>query len=427
MYRNRSGFTLVELIVVMAVFTVVIMITNDAFKTILFQMGKVTKSEESNIEGVVGLELFRHDLQQIGFGLPFSYQVPISYPEAAAAPASIYNDGTGALGSGVPRALVAGDNLAAIAGSPGDETANILAGTDYLALKGTTLANSETAQRWTYVQNNGGNIEAKIWETNNLSTSPRDYVIVMRRTFVNTVYQNQMVFNPATPAIYWAGYYTDGFADAAFDPQQEGESYYVYGIRNEDGLRMPFNRADYFVARPTTAGRVPAFCSPNTGILYKATVNHANGQLTYIPLLDCVADMQVVLGWDLYDTAENEGHDGQVDTHSTPVGTGGEPSFTTTSTTVDIDDVKDAVKAAFNDPERLRNSLKYVKIYLLAQVGKRDTGYQSPASYQLGDTTINGEGFISKTYDLTANPAMRNYRWKVYRLMVTPKNLQANQ
>lgn len=419
MYRNRSGFTLVELIVVMAVFTVVIMITNDAFKTILVQMGKITRSEESNIEGVVGLEMFRHDLQQIGFGLPFSFQAPISYPEAAAAPASNYNDGTGALGSGVPRAIVAGNNLAATAGAPGDENANILAGTDYLALKGTTLANSETAQRWTYVQNNGGNIEAKIWETNNLSTSPRDYVIVMRRTFVNTDYQNQMVFNPATPAIYWAGYYTDGFADVAFDPQQEGESYYVYGIRNADGLRMPFNRADYFVARPTTAGRVPAFCSPNTGILYKATVNHANGQLNYIPLLDCVADMQVVFGWDLVDGMGNEGQDGQVDTHSTPIGTGGLP--TTVAGAAD----QATVAAVLNDPERLRRNLKYVKIYLLAQVGRRDTGYQSPASFVLGDAAA--EGFTSKTYDLTANPAMRNYRWKVYRLMVTPKNLQANQ
>lgn len=419
MTRNRSGYTLVELIVVMAVFIVVIMITSDAFKTILTQMGKITKSEESNIEGVVGLEMFRHDLQQIGFGLPFSFQAPISYPEAAAAPANAYNDGTNGIDSGVPRAIVAGNNLAAMAGAAGDETANILAGTDYLALKGTTLANSETAQRWTYVQNNGGVIAAKIWENNNLSTNPRDYVIVMRRTFVESTYQNQLVYNTATPTIYWAGYYTDGFADAAFDPQQEGETFYVYGIRNADGLRMPFNRADYFVAQPTTAGRVPAFCAPNTGILYKATVNHADGNLTYIPLLDCVADMQVVFGWDLVDGMGNDGQDGQVDTHSTPIGAGGLP------TTVAGVANQATVAAALNDPELLRRSLKYVKIYLLAQVGRRDTGYQSPANYLLGDAVA--EGFTSKTYDLSVNPAMRNYHWKVYRLMVTPKNLQANQ
>jgi len=59
MLNSRKGFTLVEMIVVMAVFVVVIMITADSFKTILTQMTKITKSEESNIEGVVGLEMFR--------------------------------------------------------------------------------------------------------------------------------------------------------------------------------------------------------------------------------------------------------------------------------------------------------------------------------------------------------------------------------
>ncbi len=35
----------------------------------------------------------------------------------------------------------------------------------------------------------------------------------------------------------------------------------------------------------------------DTGILYKGTVNHADGLLTELPLLDCVADMQVIFGW----------------------------------------------------------------------------------------------------------------------------------
>ncbi len=48
---------------------------------------------------------------------------------------------------------------------------------------------------------------------------------------------------------------------------------------------------------------------PDTGILYKTTVNHADGKLTYIPVLDCVLDMQVVLGWDL-------NGDGLIDTWS---------------------------------------------------------------------------------------------------------------
>ena len=69
MIRNCKGFTLIELIVVMAVFVVVIAISGDAFKTVLQQASKLFRSEESNIEGIVGLEVFRHDLQQAGYGL----------------------------------------------------------------------------------------------------------------------------------------------------------------------------------------------------------------------------------------------------------------------------------------------------------------------------------------------------------------------
>ena len=90
MKLTNKGFTLIELVVVMAVFVVIIMITGDAFNTILKQTNKLSKSEESNIEGVIGLEMMRHDLEQAGFGLPQSYNstTPISYKEAGYLPAS---------------------------------------------------------------------------------------------------------------------------------------------------------------------------------------------------------------------------------------------------------------------------------------------------------------------------------------------------
>ncbi|MHB8120884.1 MAG: prepilin-type N-terminal cleavage/methylation domain-containing protein [Desulfuromonadaceae bacterium] len=416
MLTDRKGFTLIELIVVMAVFIVIIMITGDAFKTIITQMGKITKSEESNIEGVVGLEMFRHDLQQAGFGLPYSFQADITYTEAGSVPASGYNDGTGITGRQVPRAVVAGNNLAATAGSTGNEATNIIAGTDYLALKGTTLSNLQTAQKWTYVENDGAAIAAKVWGNAAADLEvDQDRVTVIRRSFAGTDYQNELV---VSGSVYGPPFELAGFANTDFNPPNALETHYVYGIASET-LRMPFNRVDYFVARPTTAGRMPAFCSPNTGILYKATVSHVDGGLSYIPLLDCVADMQVVLAWDLTDGMGNEGQDGVVDTYSTPIGSTGDP--TTVSGTASVA----TVKAALLDSERLRKSLKFVKIYILAQIGKRDTGYLSPASYILGDAAT--DFFTSKTYDLTAIPAMRNYHWKVYRITVRPKNLQANQ
>lgn len=70
---KEEGFTLVEVIVVMSVFIIVLMISASvsasAFNKVLTKSKDITKSEESNIDGVVGLEMFRHDLIQAGFGL----------------------------------------------------------------------------------------------------------------------------------------------------------------------------------------------------------------------------------------------------------------------------------------------------------------------------------------------------------------------
>lgn len=423
MLTSRKGFTLVEMIVVMTVFVIVIMITGDAFKTILTQVLKVTKSEESNIEGVVGLEMLRHDLQQAGYGLPYSFLASISYREAGYSPARDYNDGTGSTTSAVPRAVVAGDNLAAVTDSDGTTSYNILSGTDYLALKGATLGLNDAAQKWTYMPFSSavtGKQKPRIWQAANLAANDR--VIVIKRTFKEGNIDLQLMFNRDQSSIYWANFDATGFADANFSPTLPEELYFIYGIRNASSgteLGMPFNRADYFVAKPATATKIPPFCAENTGILYKGVVNHTTtspgGRMSYVPLLDCVADMQVVFGWDLDDGQGNEGQDGLVDTYSTPLSSGG-------AITVSPSAHQTRVTTAMADPEKLRTGLKLVKVYLLAQNGRRDAGYQSPASFTVGDASIDA---ISKTYTLTAE--MQKYRWKVYRVIVRPKNLVSNQ
>lgn len=424
MRRSVKGFTLVELIVVMAIFIVVIMITSDSFKTLLSQMVKLTKAEESNISGVVGLEMFRHDLQQVGYGLPYSFIAPISYAESGVDPADDFNDGTGGSDSAVPRAAVAGDNLASgTAGPSGSEPSEIVSDSDYLALKGVTLATSTTAQRWTYMPYSSvttGKLRPRTWDANNLDDAT-DLVTVLRRRFSGSAYVNELVVKSSTE--YWTTYEANGFTDTAYNPTLQEEVYYLYGIQPGGSLRMPFNRADYFVARPTTAGRMPVSCAPGTGILYKATVNHVAsavagaGELTYTPLLDCVADMQVTFGFDLTDGSGQPGQDGVIDTYSNADGS------TVSGAASDT-----IVQAAMADAEQLRNSLKIIKIYLLAQIGRRDTAYTSQGSMNLWDAPA-GSGPVTsalgKTYVLAADQL--NYRWKVYRVVVRPKNLLTNQ
>ncbi|MGE3550610.1 MAG: type II secretion system protein J [Geobacter sp.] len=428
MRHSQKGFTLVEMLIVTVIFILVIMAASSSFNVLLNQMAKLTKSEESNIEGVVGLEMLRHDLQQVGFGLPTAYLDPApTYIEASVAPADDYNDAP----SGVPRAVVAADNL--VAGVELEDTVDgvtyaLLAGTDYLAVKGITLGMNDTAQKWTYVSLG---LTPQLWQDAHLNlVKDDDRVVVIKKTVSNdrsTV--SQMIYDPASPGTYWTTFDPAGLPPA-FSPIMAQEMFYIYGIRADGNLSMPFNRSDYFIATPDAADRVPTYCAPGTGILYKARVSHdeiattgyAAGALQPMPLLDCVADMQVVYGWDLVDD------DNVIDTWSAPNqkpdGTGlfGAQSGVASQT---------AVQTAIQSPEEVRAKLKIIKIYLLAQVGRRDRNYTfmgadvagQPQRIRVGN--LDADGFVAHEYDLSA--AQRNYRWKVYQLVVRPHNLESNQ
>lgn len=434
MQRSQKGFTLVEMIIVMVIFMLVIMATSSSFNVLLTQMAKLTKSEESNIEGVVGLEMLRHDLQQTGFSLPDAYleAAPPTYVEASIDPANDYNDAP----NGLPRAVVAGNDLLAgvkVADAVDGVTYELLAGTDYLALKGGTLGMDETAQKWTYLPFDSGITGLKkprIWTEAHLNlVKDDDRVIVIKKTIVKSRIVNQMIYDPTAPETYWATFDPAGLS-AAFSPTLPEEVLYVYGIRGNADLSMPFNRSDYFVANPDAADRRPNYCAPGTGILYKARVAHdetattgyAAGELQPMPLLDCVADMQVVFGWDLVDD------DNVIDTWSAPNqkpdGTGlfGEQSGAASQT---------AVQTAIQSPEEVRTKLKIIKIYLLAQLGRRDRNYTFMGTDVAGQPqricvgNLAADGFVAHEYDLSA--AQRNYRWKVYQLVVRPHNLESNQ
>jgi len=419
MYHSKKGFTLVEMLIVTVIFILVIMAASSSFNVLLTQMAKLTKSEESNIEGVVGLEMLRHDLQQVGFGLPNEYLDPApTYTEASIDPADNFNDAP----SGLPRAVVAANNLLAgveLEDAVDGVTYALLAGTDYLALKGTTLGMNETAQKWTYTS---FGTDPRLWQDPHLNlVKDDDRVVVIKKTFggENKPTVSQLIYDPDSPAAYWTTFDPDGLA-AAFSPILPEEVFYVYGIRADGNVSMPFNRSDYFVATPDATDRVPSYCAPGTGILYKARVTHdeiattgyAAGALQPMPLLDCVADMQVVFGWDMDD-------DNAIETWSSPVGSGGAVEVVPAANLT-------LVQTAFANTDStllLRDRLKIVKIYLLAQVGRRDPNYQSPVNpIVVGNPAVDG---ISKNYPLTA--AMRNYRWKVYQLVVRPQNLESNQ
>ena len=421
MLRNSKGFTLVEMIVVMAVFIVVIVISGEVFQTVLQQTSKVFRSEESNIEGIVGLEVFRHDLQQAGYGL-FTEPLCTAYTgEAAAVPASTYNEVARLIDDPCsppespvpalrvpPRALVAGNNLSGVADSTSEsgKTYNVLVGSDYLALKGLTLGRNIASQKWTYLTQDSSGAIPKIWASGAENLKDADKVLLMRRSLTQTT--KTLAIVPGSSSSFYTA-----FSNTAFSKYSTNASdYVIYGLNGNSTTQMPFNRSDYFVARPSTVGAVPALCAPNVGTLYKTTVDQGDGKLTYLPLLDCVADMQVVLGWDLtIGNTTSLGQDGLIDTWSSP-----DAQFRFGSA------AQADVEAAMADPKLLASALKIVKVYILAQIGRKDPGYTSPSPITVGDS---GELSITRNYVLSADKL--NYRWKVYRIVVRPKNLVSNQ
>lgn len=395
---SNCGFTLIEMIIVTAVFMVILMITGSALETILKKGAVVLRSEESNTEGVVGLEILRHDLQQAGFGLfTDSNSIP-SYAEASGTPYTTYNDA-----NAVPRAIVTGNNLS---------VTGVLAGTDYLAIKGTTVARSTTSQLWTYINDTG---LPKIWGRDDF-TGTSDKMIVIEQKF--DVGKNMMVRRlvQKTSTNYGVSYSATGaFRDqdgndltttAEYTPST-GKIYYLYGIDSGNvafSFRAPFNRADFFISQ--TPGP-PASCSPASGVLYKATMIQSSGEFTKIPILDCVADMQVVLGWNTSADPEKS-NEVQAYTSADGVTVSGNTNGLTLST-------------IRNDPLEVSKRLRLIMVYLLVQDGRRDPGFvNTNSSIVVGDPSMGAT--LTKTVDLTQGD-FKNYRWKVYRTVVRPKNL----
>jgi type II secretory pathway pseudopilin PulG len=396
---NRNGFTLTELIVVMGIFMTVLIITATAFKTVLSQSGKQLKSAESQIEGIVGLELFRSDLQQAGYGLPRGYfDSRWLFPAASATTyaecteASIdgidplnFNDAP----SGIPRGVMS------VNGNAG--TGVGFKGSDYLVIKSTVSGVNATAKKWNYLNySSAGGIRKQWNSTNDLATGER--VIVIRSSFLNLVNYKQLVVSGSN--FYTTVPASNGLFPSGFSPANSTDTYLVYGVANTD-LRMPFNRTDYYVSRPAN---IPASCAPNTGVLYKAMVNHGDGKHSPIPLLDCVANLQVVYSLD-------SDSNGTIDSHvDASFGTPGAQGSLPTNPSLDV----------------LWNQLREIRVYILAQDGRKDSGYVNSNDTAYPNKTITvGEFGMGSSINMlsTIGTDWNQYRWKVYTIVIQPKSL----
>jgi len=363
MIKCKKGFSLIELLIVMVIMGFVLAGTSQMFVSLLTDFKKQSKIAESNIEGIIGLEMLRRNIESAGYGLPH-FIGAAAYQEAANAVAADYNDAP----NNPPRAFVAGDGITA---------AGYVNGSDYLVIKAINVAMNETCAKWTDLITDG-TATTTIWSQPELNLIDTDRVIVIAPGSPTAVGSTAVTSNNLILSTPGSFFFTQFSNLSAFSDKDQVRI--VYGVDPDTDLRMAFNRADFFVSTTTDpSGR----CAPGTGILKKAVVNHTNGGFngnTY-ELLDCVADMQVVFGLD-------RTGDGTADAYS-PVLT---DSMATPLTA-----------------QQIREQLKEVRVYILTHEGQRDRSYvHSPTDILVGEAGIGG-----RTFNIGANV---NYRWKVYTL-----------
>jgi len=406
--RNDRGFTLVELIVAMGMFIGIMMIASYAFERIIATSGQQVKSAESNIEGIVGLEMVRYDIEHAGYGLPWGFQ---NYSGAIKFKnGSQEVDAGPELANGIDssafNAVRTRDIQAFTAGTSTKEVndtgvTNVGGGPDYLVIRSTAASLSKTARKWTYVNYSSSDKSyLKKWNNPADDFDPYDRIITLRSSFTATGKEDKILLMnngdsfevPLPPDLSLP-------ADKYFKPADATQTVAAYGVRESSGsgttmLRMPYNRTDFYVSRPAN---VPQECNPGTGVLYKAMASHnTNVRFDPIyPLLDCVGDMQVEFEYDPFD-------DGNI-AYLPPASLS-------------------ALSAA-----EIREHLKNVRVYILAHEGKKDRSYTYPRdSIQVGDRarqTTSGRTLSAADMTSLFGADWRNYRWKIYTIVTRPKNL----
>lgn len=415
---NRKGYSLVELLVVMVIFLIILGISNYAFERVIKAAGGQSKSVESQIEGVVGLEILRRDIEQAGYALLWHYQnvfpASDSFKEVDVAAgyavdgidSTSFNDplptNPSELATNAPHAIMVGTTTTGgkILGSAVDKATN--PGTDYLVIKSVAVAFNENSKRWSFVNYSGNETSNKSYVQTRGSVDDLqngDQVISLLSTFSKDVGDDRLLLMNGTTFSYT--YSGINPPSDEFKPSSADQKATVYGIHATDP-KMPFNRADYYVARPSSS--MPKYCNPGTGILYKAEANQVKtgtpaGKMTFHPLVDCVGDMQVMFEMDGSGLANT----GPITFSETLVGL---------------------------TAREVRERMRTVRVYLLMHEGKKDTSFQYPYTdannvLQVGDPKLSSSG-RTWTADEMADkfgPDWRNYRWKVLSVVARPKNL----
>ena len=388
MRKREDGFTLVELIITLTMTMLFLTAVSTIFTNLLTQFKQQSKIAESNIEGLVGLEIMRKDMGGAGYGLPWDLQT-INYNEAVDDSNTPWDDTTMNDAPNPPAALRSRLKVSMNASS------------DVLSVKSVSVAQNSASQKWTQLALN--NIKKNGLSGDSFVNT--DLVTVLYATSdANGLPTRVLIHDKAATPKWGVAYANTGPLAPGPDPgvglstitsvyPEIGATntlsvFVIYGIdpgTSTATLRMPFNRADFYVRTPNT--NFPTQCATGTGILYKGVISHSDGKLNELPLLDCVAAMHVTFALDV-------NNDGNL-TYS--------------------EDISGLTAAD------VRAQLREVRVYILAQEGQRDLAYSYTYPGDKVKLAAPPDSGPSRDIDMTKITNYQNYRWKQYTFVVRPR------
>lgn len=361
--RTAKGVTLIELMVVLAIFSIVMAGLYSAYSAQMKVGVKEYKLAESEMEFQIGKMVLGRDLFMAGYGIADDY--------SSVTP------------SFTPRVAEATD------GNP-----------DTLTMVGTALGReSRATQAWSYTMVTGPTLTTHFYPfsfpTVSFLNSQENLWQDDRIVYMNVTSRKLLGLGAGTNSVTgksWLFQYPPQGTDPTPGPLDTGVV--AYGLQAASAgsfADFPYYIVDY---RLGTTGSLSS-CAPGSQNLLRSENNRIGSPNPGQPLFSCVLDFQVVFG---IDTTE----DGLIDCWDN----GGQ------------------TEAQGYLVEVLRQRVKQIKVYILVQQGKKDPAYTASGPIRVGDATLNACGGGGVGRDVTLLATQSNYRWRVIALSVVPRNLR---
>ncbi|HWR73733.1 MAG TPA: prepilin-type N-terminal cleavage/methylation domain-containing protein [Nitrospirota bacterium] len=371
---SSAGFSLVELLFVLVIFSLVMAALYQSFNAQV-KMGimREYRVAESEMELGIVRGIIERDLAMTGYAL--SDNVDSASGLSLVAPLNGTDGGAGA--------------------------------PDTLLLRGTAVGRgTRAAQGWTYAEDQSPTFF--VWDDARENLVPGSTVIIMDPTIkrlksMGTDWMFRYTGPNTSPTTLGGSPFNTGL--------QQGDV--IYGFYGDPSAATPVQ--PYYSVRYSLGGTSPGGCAQGTLSLLRVESRTDALPVGGDPIMNCVLDMEVVLGRDTNEDSIIDQWDN------------GAAAFTTGAATAEAALVMDPSSDLMRN---LNRSLKQIRMYILVQDGSREQNYtysnpdpaaSNPAVIRVGDLSLPG-GAAGRDVTLTAE--QRRYRWRVVMVTESPRNIE---